>query len=479
MRVLEVLYMISLILAYIGQILSNDKRKMIAPIISLFLAISCIVWEGFRFVMLPAYIIGLFLLGTTFLRLIRKKKTSHKHLIVFKIILGLLSYIIAIGICIIFPVVTIPKPTGNSLIGTRRMDLLEPNRLNLVTGEKEDTRLAVQVWYPAKEIDLEKRATWMDNKNITSLFAKEQGVPDIFGQFSMIKTNSYWDAILSDEEQKYPVVFSGGRGMFNGQNVVQMEELASHGYIVFAVSHPYDDFASISVDGSIIGAKEEWAKQLSVDSKKAIEFAKAHVEDWNSPEFQKVMIQNGILNKESVSIWSKDLQFVADEVQKMTNTKTDFFYQRLDTNKMGILGHSFGGAAAGEACLRDSRFKAFINLDGTPFASSVDSEIEQPFLVMESASNRLYPSDGYKKEQKDFIVVRINDTEHMNFTDLNNVIPILGKKIGVIGSIDAHKQTKIINSYMLAFFDKWLLNHTSNLKMEFEHEYPEVTIIEK
>jgi predicted dienelactone hydrolase len=30
-----------------------------------------------------------------------------------------------------------------------------------------------------------------------------------------------------------------------------MEKLASHGYIVFAVGHPYDDFAYIYPDGKI------------------------------------------------------------------------------------------------------------------------------------------------------------------------------------------------------------------------------------
>ena len=55
---------------------------------------------------------------------------------------------------------------------------------------------------------------------------------------------------------------------------------------------------------------------------------------------------------------------------------------RMDCDKVGIFGYSFGGAVAAQAAWMDCRFKAVANLDGWQFAEAAEHGITQPFLLM-------------------------------------------------------------------------------------------------
>lgn len=151
----------------------------------------------------------------------------------------------------------------------------------------------------------------------------------------------------------------------------------------------------------------------------------------------------------------------------------------MDTNRIGIFGHSFGGAAAGESCLNDSRFKAFVNLDGSPFGDTVDSIIQQPFMVLTTGSDgtlKFKVQDGYAQNQTNFLVVGINGSQHMNFTDFNTIIPYAGKALGALGSINSAHQTDITNAYLLAFFNHNLKWTDEPLLGETTSAYDDVTV---
>lgn len=54
----------------------------------------------------------------------------------------------------------------------------------------------------------------------------------------------------------------------------------------------------------------------------------------------------------------------------------------LDLGRVGIYGHSFGGAVALQTCLTDERFRAAANIDGWQFAETALLPIRQPWLVI-------------------------------------------------------------------------------------------------
>jgi predicted dienelactone hydrolase len=483
MRIFEIFLLIGLFLSAIGILfLRNIKFKVLLPTVSVMLFCISVSVEGYRFAMLPAYILALSLFAFSLAKLFLKAKKRHPVLKGFGIAVFCLAYFISIALPAFLPVVNLPKPSGYNEIGTMRIDFTETARKNILTGKSSQQKIAVQVWYPALNTSGLKRANWMDNRQTASLFAKYEGLPDLFGQFCQVRTNSYWNAAISGKASKYPVIlFSSGAGMFSDLNTIQMEEIASQGFVVFAVSHPNDDFAVIYSDGSIMPGNLEQSSALAEDSKQAIAAAKRlFPNNENNPDFQRALIRNCKLNNENVRVWSDDMSFVADQISKLNDgSLPSIFTDKLDMSNLGIFGHSFGGAAAGETCLNDSRFKAFVNMDGTPFGDTVDRVIQQPFMILTEKPNqnaKLPVSDGYSKNQKNFTTVYLNQSQHMNFTDFNTIIPSFGKAFGILGTIDANRQNEVMNSYIVSFFNKYLKGMHEPTLDAATSQYSEVTI---
>lgn len=485
MRIFEILLLIALFFSAVDiLVIKNIKFRVVLPLLSMLISFISIFAEGFRFALAPAYILSILIFAFSLVKLSFKAGKRHPILKGLGIAAFCLVYLMAIALPAFLPVINLPKPGGSNAVGTMRMDFTETSRKDILTGKTSPQKIAVQVWYPASNISGKKQANWMDNRQAASLFAKEKGLPDLFGQLCLIKTNSYYGAPLSNKTNKYPVIlFSGGAGMFNGQNTIQMEELASQGYVVFAVSHPYDDFAAIYSDGSVVPYSSNQLAALSKDSSEAIAAGKKQVADENSPDFQRALVRNCKLNTENVHVWSSDMIFMADQISHLNDGSIQSIFKgRLDTENMGIFGHSFGGAAAGEACLRDNRFKAFINVDGTPFGDTVGNIIQQPFMVLSEGTDKNLKfniSDGYSEKQKNFLIVSINGAQHMNFTDLNTIVPNAGKALGALGTIGANRQAEIMNTYIVSFFNKYLKGMQESILNDSSSQYPEVTIERK
>ena len=386
-----------------------------------------------------------------------------------KIMIGMMIgiSIIILILLLLFPIKDMPKPTGEYMVGTQYMSFVDTDRREVFSTEEEYRNIPLQVWYPAMEDSEEECAAWINNSKAMYYFTEYRNLPNLLGYFSKIKTNSHLNAILSDREEKYPViVFSGGGAMFYGQNVIQMEELASHGYIVFAVGHPYEDFADIYPDGRLVPYNPEQKEKLSMDTGQAVEAAKLSGLDENSPEFTKFILRNAKCNNESVRIWADDLSFMISKIEEMNEGLVDsIFRNRLDEDSIGAFGHSFGGAASGQACLEDNRIQAFVNMDGGVFGDAVDRCINQPFMVLTTGGKvKSRIADGYSDQQKNYIVVAVDGAMHMNYSDLNSLIPILGKLTGFLGSIPEERQNRITNAYLMAFFDRELRgDETSDL----------------
>jgi predicted dienelactone hydrolase len=431
--------------------------------------------------MVPAYLLSAFLFIFYIATLFLKPKKQHRVLKGFGIATFCIVYMLSIALPAFLPVIDLPHPSGIYAVGTIRMDFTEPDRYDIVTGQKSPQKIAVQVWYPASNTGGKRLTRWMDSRKMASLFADMDKLPDIFGQLCLVKSSSYWDAELSTEKDSYPVVlFSCGLGMFVGQNTIQMEELASRGYVVFSVSHPHANFASEYSDGSIVPFDPNYLDTLSKDSATAIQTVQEQFDDQNSPAFQRALIRNCKVSDQEARVWSGDMIFIANQIESLNNGSiASNFKGRLNVENLGIFGHSFGGAAAGEASLNDSRFKAFINMDGTPVGDTVDAVINQPFMVLTTGDDRnikLKAGEGYSANQKNYIVVSVNGTQHMNFTDLNNIVPYAGKALGALGSIKPDRQTEIMNTYIVAFFDKYLKGEQQSILDSSSSPYPEAAI---
>lgn len=160
---------------------------------------------------------------------------------------------------------------------------------------------------------------------------------------------------------------------------------------------------------------------------------------------------------------------------------TNIFYNKLDLAHIGLFGHSFGGATAASVCKIDSRCKAGADLDGALFSYHAEGTLSIPFMFIQNGasdknSNSMY--QAYSTSNSAAYYLSIQGTNHYNFSDfpLRLLLPAQIKytNAGYIGSISPERGLEITNTYLVAFFNRYLRNIESDLLQNPSPAYPEV-----
>lgn len=130
-----------------------------------------------------------------------------------------------------------------------------------------------------------------------------------------------------------------------------------------------------------------------------------------------------------IQLWMEDTAFVLDQVEKLNREDVKaLFTGRIDTSRIGMFGHSYGGAAAAQMLLKDARIKAAIDMDGTLYGSTVsEMGIGKLFLLI------------------------IPHTDHTSFSDFHLISPFLRSS-----GEDTRRVHRIINEFSPAFFDHYV-----------------------
>ena len=125
------------------------------------------------------------------------------------------------------------------------------------------------------------------------------------------------------------------------------EDLASHGYVVLAFDAPYRTGQVVFPDGRVIARPPK-----------------------NNPELFSGAELTRLADK-LLAAWTADIGFVLDRlVQWNASSTSGKFAGRLDMTRVGVFGHSLGGATVAQFCSEDSRCKAGIDIDGSLHGSS-------------------------------------------------------------------------------------------------------------
>jgi len=192
---------------------------------------------------------------------------------------------------------------------------------------------------------------------------------------------------------------------------------------------------------------------------------------------------------EDLYVRVKDISFVLDQLS-LPSATTLLIPGRacgIDFSKVGIFGHSLGGATAAQAMLLDSRFVGGINLDGTFYGSVIERGLNKPFaifahegknLTTDATWTALWPKlKGFRRE---FI---LNGSTHGTFTDLPEVADLIGLRgkfpqqvAELLGSTLGNRTSQIIATYVGSFFDLVLKGKKSDLLDQPSIEFPEVII---
>ncbi|AHG45949.1 hypothetical protein RLEG12_23110 [Rhizobium leguminosarum bv. trifolii CB782] len=267
---------------------------------------------------------------------------------------------LSVGVWNLPAVPTLPRPDGRYAVGTEIYRWTDISRDEPHTVDPTDRRSVIaQAWYPAVRRETPQsgaRLAYIDG--IGRLPAKVSGMPSfLMRRYGQIDTNAEPYAPLAPGKQPWPVViFSPGYGAPRAAYTGLATQLASRGFVVFVLDHPYESAATELPDGRVVGTREI-----------LLPGERSHI-----PYMVREQVRR-----------TADLRFVIDQLARPEALSSPL-RGRVNAAKVAVIGHSFGGAAAIEAMSEDPRVVAAANIDGTPYGDLPDRQLTRPFLLLQS-----------------------------------------------------------------------------------------------
>ncbi len=371
--------------------------------------------------------------------------------------------------------VTLPEPTGSFAVGRAIYDWTDDAKLDTlapVPGTKRE--LLVWIWYPSAAGQSVATADYVPSQMRAAAGPVGGPLGLLTRDVAKVHGHSTRNSDVSPRQRSYPVVIMRAGASAEVWNYSTLaEDLASHGYVVVGFDAPYRTFAVVFPDGRVMRRTPE-----------------------NNPELcegQAPAEQAGCVNK-VLTAWTADIAFVLDRLERLnTSDSTGKFAGRLDMARVGVFGHSFGGATAAQFCHEDPRCKAGIDLDGAPFGSVVREGLHQPFLFV--LSDQAHSSDPETRQvlaniQSIYdrlpldgrVQIVIRGANHFLFSDdgallKSHIVLRTLRLLGIVG-IDGRRQLAVTAYCVHSFFDAYLkgpgisrLNISSPL-------YPEIQAFE-
>jgi pimeloyl-ACP methyl ester carboxylesterase len=365
--------------------------------------------------------------------------------------------------------ITLPLPSGHFAVGRATYVWVNNAETDELAPSPEAKReVVVWIWYPSAATTSAAPVEYLPEPWRLAL-AQHSGV--LMSQFftrdlSLVQAHSTPDPDISSEQRSYPVVIMrAGGGALTTDFTTLAEDLASHGYIVVGFDAPYRSFVVVLSEDRVIFRPPS-----------------------NDPENLPPDQANRLINR-LLPMWTGDTKFVVSQLEHLNAADpSGKFTARLDTQRLGMFGHSFGGATALQFCHDDSRCKAGIDIDGAPYGSVVQEGLKQPFMFIFSDHSREMSDPASSQIHADFqsiferlpsgrLVITIRGANHFSFSDqmlLKSHIVIGLLRLFGFGGLDARRGLAITAEYVHTFFDVYLKNAPANLLNKPSQLYPEV-----
>jgi Platelet-activating factor acetylhydrolase, isoform II len=350
----------------------------------------------------------------------------------------------------------LPAPTGSSPIGTTAWRVTSGLR-----------HVGVHAWYPAARRGGATAAYLRDGLADVRAFATAiRGPLELFEALGDVQTHAVLDAAPAAAPATLPLlVFSHGYTAVPEAYTALLEDLASHGFIVLSVVHPYETGETDRVFAEWNAEDETMAAVTRT-----------------SDEAEQLRLTRGYLSAipQSTAVvgrWVSDIRAVLDGVLSLAPTTVQGqLAARIDRSRIGVFGHSMGGVTSAQFCLEDRRCRAGLNLDGIPqYGSVVDGQLHGPFLMVYSARpGRLGASDVvYRRAASPYYRVDVGDTRHLDFSDMAFWPTLRERKM--LGALPAGRITSLTRAIVLDYFTQELNGRPSALLAGTRRE-PEITV---
>jgi predicted dienelactone hydrolase len=191
-----------------------------------------------------------------------------------------------------------------------------------------------------------------------------------------------------------------------------------------------------------------------------------------------------------LSAWVSDVGFVVDRLARLNASASGRWSGRLDTLKIGIVGHSIGGATAAQFCHDDPRARVGVDLDGKLWGSVVRDGISQPFMFLLEDVHGAGASDSVGRQiigdiesfydrlpTQTRLGFSVRGANHFSFTDslLERNPLVLGvmRMTGVLG-LEPRRGLEITAESVRLFLDVRLKGAPAGSLQELLNKYPEL-----
>lgn len=291
----------------------------------------------------------------------------------------LLLIVLCIGIIFFLPVAQFRKPTGEYGVGRVAYHWVDESRQELNTKDPQYREVMVYVYYPT---DVQNnRATKSYGADALAsekvfIAAKSHWPTWLLQGWNFIKTYAEDEAALSQAAEQFPVIIiPHGGGTMIQHYTWMLEQLASCGYVVVGINHPYMAAVTRFPDGRVVPSIVHQTKD------------KEKLQQWK---------------QEQVDTCVQDIDFVIHKIQDLATSPGSFFYHKLDTHAMGIAGHSFGGHLALIVAAQNSAIKAAVNMDGGQRALPyiLGKSFTTPSLLMFAEKSRQWKGADGQRDRK-------------------------------------------------------------------------------
>lgn len=384
----------------------------------LLLTIATIIEWSFRWYLIAFVLFTMAAIATV--RLLTRKlenKPRKTGRIIAKSLSVILLLSLTLAPALIFPQYTEPPKTGDYGVATQTYTYTDNERIETFSDSGENRKLTVQFWYP------------------------------------------------SDAQGKFPlIVFSHGAFGIRASNTSTYTDLASNGYIVCSIDHPYHAAGTVDIDGKLtIGSPSFMQQVVGIN------------QDLYSEE-EKLSIY-----REWMTLRTDDISFVLDTILEKSQAGNDPLFSMIDTGKIGLMGHSLGGAASVQLGRDRDDIDAVIDIDGTLLGEErgiVEGEViltDEPYplpllnfysdyVIKELASqpDYVYPNKYLTSISPTAYEICIRGSNHMSYTDLPFFCPLLADQLsGISGgdtssSVDKNYCVQTMNQLILEFFNCYL-----------------------
>ncbi len=339
------------------------------------------------------------------------------------------------------PTPYLPAPTGPAPVGGTSLYLKDTSRPDQWVPSVPYRELMVSLFYPAASSRGE-RTRYLTPAESAALL-QDSGLDVAPDLLSTTVTNSVANARPAGHGLPL-IVLSPGYTKPRATLTALAEDLASHGYAVAVVGHTYENPATSFPDGRVLGCAS-----CEVPHDEAF---------WTKLEVGR----------------AADVSFVLDQ---LTHGR---WAHLVDPKRIGMAGHSVGGASTIPAMVGDDRILAGMNIDGTTQFPIPDPGLSRPFMFVShqlaptacTADNPSWERDwarmtGWKHW------VEVAGTQHASFTDVGLFADQWGVDIGA--TTTSARAQAITRAYVNAFFGQHLLGRPSALLDGSSTRYPEVT----